>query len=268
MNESILRSPKWLRNIADFEINTGDDIKGKPSKKMQKKIDAENLRKEEEDKARKKEQDRIADELKGKEFDTLLLVTIKYIVDHYKTCKISVPTVNFLTIEDNQLKWENESFDFKVTLDNTITNPKFRVYLKHGKKEYDYTISGPAYSSFKSFLLNSVYVWFDRNRDNKYNKSYADDYYDDYYDKKSSKPESEEIKNKRRRYNLLKDALDGYERQMKTLVAWKLKNGYSHPDEKECQNQIDNVKDKIKKMKDTFKFESLNHLENFEKFNS
>jgi hypothetical protein len=33
MNESVYRSPKWLRNIIDFEVNTGGDIKGEPSKK-------------------------------------------------------------------------------------------------------------------------------------------------------------------------------------------------------------------------------------------
>lgn len=33
MNEAIYRSPKWLRNVVDFEINTGKDIKGEPSKK-------------------------------------------------------------------------------------------------------------------------------------------------------------------------------------------------------------------------------------------
>lgn len=34
MNESIYRSPKWLRNFLDFEISTGKDIKGEPSKKQ------------------------------------------------------------------------------------------------------------------------------------------------------------------------------------------------------------------------------------------
>lgn len=48
MNESIIRSPKWLRNVVDFEINTGEDIKGKPSKKMQKQIDEEIARKKQE----------------------------------------------------------------------------------------------------------------------------------------------------------------------------------------------------------------------------
>lgn len=27
INEGIYRSPKWLRNVIDFEINTGQDIK-------------------------------------------------------------------------------------------------------------------------------------------------------------------------------------------------------------------------------------------------
>lgn len=33
INEAVYRSPKWLRNFVDFEVNTGDDIKGEPSKK-------------------------------------------------------------------------------------------------------------------------------------------------------------------------------------------------------------------------------------------
>lgn len=32
MNEGVFRSPKWMRNFADFEINTGEDIKGEKSK--------------------------------------------------------------------------------------------------------------------------------------------------------------------------------------------------------------------------------------------
>lgn len=41
LNESTYRSPKFLRNFFDFEINTGDDIKGEPSKKQIKKIERE-----------------------------------------------------------------------------------------------------------------------------------------------------------------------------------------------------------------------------------
>lgn len=37
MNESIFRSPKWLRNFIDFEVNTGGDIKGEPSESQKRK---------------------------------------------------------------------------------------------------------------------------------------------------------------------------------------------------------------------------------------
>lgn len=46
INEGIFRSPKWLRNFLDFEVNTGDDIKGEPSKRA---IVKEEKRKKEED---------------------------------------------------------------------------------------------------------------------------------------------------------------------------------------------------------------------------
>jgi len=33
INEAKFRSPKWLRNYLDFEVNTGDDITGQPSER-------------------------------------------------------------------------------------------------------------------------------------------------------------------------------------------------------------------------------------------
>lgn len=50
INEGVYRSPKWLRNIFDFEVSTGEDIKGKPSKRRlakQEKERKERLAKEE-----------------------------------------------------------------------------------------------------------------------------------------------------------------------------------------------------------------------------
>lgn len=41
LNESIYRSPKIFRNFIDFEINTGSDVKGEPSKKQLKRIEKE-----------------------------------------------------------------------------------------------------------------------------------------------------------------------------------------------------------------------------------
>lgn len=46
MNESKYRSPKWLRKFIDFEVNTGEDINGKISKKQLRK--EQKIKKEEE----------------------------------------------------------------------------------------------------------------------------------------------------------------------------------------------------------------------------
>jgi hypothetical protein len=48
VNEGIYRSPKWLRNFLDYEISTGEDIKGDPSIKMKKRMAEENRIREEE----------------------------------------------------------------------------------------------------------------------------------------------------------------------------------------------------------------------------
>ena len=47
LNEAKFRSPEWLRNFVDFEVNTGDDISGAPSKRK-----AAKLEKEKQDKLR------------------------------------------------------------------------------------------------------------------------------------------------------------------------------------------------------------------------
>ena len=41
LNEAKFRSPQWLRNFVDFEVNTGDDISGEPSKRKTAKIEKE-----------------------------------------------------------------------------------------------------------------------------------------------------------------------------------------------------------------------------------
>jgi hypothetical protein len=61
LNEAKYRSPKWLRNYVDFEVNTGSDITGEKSKKQ---LKDEARQKEEEDKQRKnKEWDRRWEEM-------------------------------------------------------------------------------------------------------------------------------------------------------------------------------------------------------------
>lgn len=59
VNEAKYRSPKWLRNFVDYEINTGEDIKGEPSKKeMKRQFDKRQKAREEAEEARKEQQAR------------------------------------------------------------------------------------------------------------------------------------------------------------------------------------------------------------------
>ena len=64
INEAKFRSPKWLRNFVDYEINTGEDIKGEPSKRKAARLEKEKQA-ELKRQAEKRERDRqIQEELR------------------------------------------------------------------------------------------------------------------------------------------------------------------------------------------------------------
>jgi FtsZ-interacting cell division protein YlmF len=217
MNEAVLRSPKWLRNFVDFEVSTGEDIKGEPSKKMKqkeeerKKIEAEERerREKEERERREKEEKEKAETRKNEkeqEFDDLLKEIVTYIYSNYTKCNVNVPKHNFLTIEKDRLTYDNKKLRFKITLDNTISHPTFDVYVKWGNEVYDYKISGVIYTSVKNFFVTTLYDYYIGNTSNK--QSNQQQSY-----KQADSQESDSIKNKRRRFDLLKNTLDGYERE-------------------------------------------------------
>ena len=305
MNEAVLRSPKWLRNIADFEINTGDDIKGSPSKRKQKKLDEEEERRKEEERLRKEREEdereeeeqrnRIREkEKEDEEFKDYFKLVMAYIRKNYKLCKISVPKNDFIIIEKYDIKYAGSSdFEFKITLDNTVPFPKIVVYIKVDKNKYDNTVTGSSYAEFKMFLINEVFFYHrhnsgnydssqsksnqsksDKKNNTNYNSGpfgdYEEDEYDDYYNdfnpkydtKQKEKPkESEEIKNKRRRYELLKDVLAGHQRKLSDCLSWERKNtGKTHPDKITTQNEINATKSKINMMNTTYHFESIYYL--------
>jgi len=286
MNESVIRSPKWLRNFVDFEVNTGEDIKGAPSKRRQKKIDfeeSEKRRKAEEERLHKEYQKRQEEknrkEREEKEesdkFDELFLMVMQYIYGNFKSCKISVPNANFLTIESpDNIGVKGTDVIFKVTLNNTMRLPTFNVYIKYGKKEYSYKVSGLNYIQLKNFIIDEVYKYY-QSTGNKSSSSGSKssssgsgsssgskssgkyDYDSDYW-KNPPKSEDPERENKRRRYNLLKDTKAGYKRQMDKILEWEKKNpGQKHPDNKHIvKNQLDAVQSKIDLMNSLYHFES------------
>lgn len=272
MNESFFKTPKWLQD--------------KRAEKERKQKEKERLKQEEED----REYNRLREEEKEKqrkeyeeenksEFNFFFNSVMHNIFNEYKKCKVSIPRANFLVVERDDLLFKNLDFKYKVTLDNTVNIPRFDVEISVNKfKDYNYTASGLIYTNLKNFFLNTIYEWYkiemlyDRGKQQQ-QKKYSDDYgnygdSDDYggyndtkYKKKAEPEESEEIKNKRRRYKLLKDTLDGYNRQLTKIKEWERNNpGKTHDEKQLVLNQIDNVKDKINIMNNKFKFESIYYL--------
>lgn len=70
-NEAKYRSPEWLRNFVDFEVNTGEDIKGEPSKKraaeLEKQKQSELKRQADERQKSREKQDQIRREQQARE---------------------------------------------------------------------------------------------------------------------------------------------------------------------------------------------------------
>lgn len=265
MNEGVIRSPKWLRNFADFEINTGEDIKGKPSKRMQKKIEEEERRKREEEERRKKEEEerreqkrREEEERNQEEFQKLFNIVSSYIYHNYKDCEISVPRPNYLTVEKHDLQYENRlDFEFEVTLNNDATIPSFETIIILGNKKYTYTASGLSFIKLKRIFVEIIYPWYTyTQKSSYYGKSKRRTSYE------QEKPnENEEVKKKRKLYKLLKDTLDGYNRQMDQIKEWKRKNpGETHSDEETVKNEIKAVKNKINLLNNKYQFESKHYL--------
>jgi len=274
MNEGVVRSPKWMRNFVDFEINTGDDIKGKPSKRKQKKIDEEQerLRKKAEEirEERKKEEQKETDEL----FSELFKSVMSYIFQEYRKCYIHVDKDNFLTIEKDDLTYkDNTEFEFEVTLDNRTNIPTFNVILLYGKKILNYKISGLVYTQLRNHMLNDVYQYYKMGYSNKKgSKSNSNSSKSDYskYSRSTKSgrkktKEEEERENKERRYKTLKSTLDGYRREYMKLVN---SGNASQREIDIVLNQLNNTKDKINNMNNKFKFESIYFMKHLKRFYS
>ena len=59
--------------------------------------------------------------------------------------------------------------------------------------------------------------------------------------------------NKKRRYKLLLNTLNSYEKELNNISIWESKNiGKEHPDKRIVLNQIYNIKDKMNIIRDKF----------------
>lgn len=277
MNEAVLRSPKWLRNFFDFEINTGEDIKGKPSKKRQKQMEEERKRKEKKQREKDRKAAEKREEEKKEEFKQLWESIKVYIMKNYDDCYISVPENGTLRISKKDLSTGGKNLEFSVELTSDWNNKSvLNVEATWGNEFYAYTVSGLVNVMFMRFLMDVVYEYYRQQaRHNQRNKKYNQDtgaYEDDfagggYYRNRSQKKKEEEpADNNLRRYNLLKDVLQGHLRKMKDIVEWEKLNRKRHPEREITENEIANVRDKINNFKKKYHFENLNYLVGFELF--
>jgi len=87
---------------------------------------------------------------------------------------------------------------------------------------------------------------------------YISDFYNSGQAKKSNNSNSHthtKVNNHQRRYNLLEKTLDGYKREYQNYINIEKGTGVSKKDDKQIvKNQIDNIKDKMTKMKEKYNF--------------
>lgn len=125
-------------------------------------------------------------------------------------------------------------------------------FTQSGKK-YQISITGNGFRLKFISLLNEMQK---KSISRKYKKSKTED--------KSTKTSTATKEpqtfdqNKKRRYDLLKDTLKGYELQLKREIG-------EGKDTTQTKNEINNIKDKIKLMNQTHHFEHLHNFINFKK---
>ena len=266
-NVGVYRSPKWLRNIVDFEVNTGRDIKGEPSKREKERLEKEKSRKEKEaaeakakkvmdeayararkareDAERKEEQEQ---ERISKDLDDLY----DNILEDFKSAryhdKMSTPTnsrgdvyviYNFengyrVKMEGDRLEYGNVTYTLGavsrvrfVRLFNAITEAE-KTYRPGGSKTW-----GSSNSNTGSGSKNTG------------SSSYKSE-------PKSSDP-------KRNLYDSLVSTIKQRESQLAKMSK-------TDPDRKALENELNVAKTKRDSMKIKYKFESLSKLISFNLF--
>jgi hypothetical protein len=250
LNEAKYRSPKWLRNFIDYEVNTGEDIKGEPSKKRAEKLEKKRiaeleiqreLRQREKDKAEFIRRDQQAredirkrrerQEQIEREINTLYLSMISDFTNARYSDKIRTPTVNgetafhytfengkIIKIQGNSIHWNNIVYTI-----GTITKTKF---IKLANEMIRKKTTRPSNQSNTN-----------TNRTN--------------YTKTDVHPRGN-------LYNTLKLTIKQREEQLSKLSK-------NDPSRTALENELENAKNKVKEMKIKYQFENLKSFDEFNK---
>jgi chromosome segregation ATPase len=236
MNEAVYRSPNWLKKVLDFELHTGEDIKGKVSKKEMREKAAEEAsraaeREAEESDRKKREAEEEQSRIKS-ELDNLFQDMIRDFSNNPYSDKYHTKTVDGLTTF--HYTFENGN-TISIGDDNTIRY-----------ENVTYTVSTTYRSKFIK-LANEI-IDKGRSRPSGYGgKKSGGRYYGGSSKAKSNKYASHPKGNV---YETIKDTIKSREDQLKKMSK-------TDPERVSLQNELDAAKRRLKEMQDKYKFENL-----------
>lgn len=245
--EAKYRSPKWLRNFIDYEVNTGEDIKGEPSKKRiaelekEKEIelkrqadlkekasrDAYNIRRE------KERQEQINRERKKQEeidrdINTLYYSIISDFTKARYSDKIKTPRIGGI-------------IEFHYTFEDGRTIKLRGKNIQFG--DITYTLGVSTRSKFVSLANEMTRKATSRpTNQSKYTSQSGST-------KSNSHPKSN-------LYNTLKLTIKQREEQLSKLTK-------NDPNRVSLENELENAKNKVKEMKVKYHFENLKSFNEF-----
>lgn len=274
INEAKYRSPKWLRNFIDYEINTGEDIKGEPSKRRAEKLEKERKAElkrqaDEREKQRKRQEDarreqQAREDVRKKqeqqdqierELNTLYRSIISDFSANPYEDKIVTPKVNGTTACNYTFENGKIIKLYKNTYDN-------RYCLEWGDSTY--TLGSVWTSKFIS-LMNEI---VEKGRTRPKKSGY--DRYDSYGKSSgsssgyssggntSSGPKRDNTAGhpKGNLYNTLKQTIKQREEQLSKMSK-------QDPSRTALENELATAKRKVAEMKTKYKFENLKSYEDF-----
>lgn len=268
LNESVIRSPKWLRNFIDYEINTGEDIKGEPSKRRAAELEKE--RKKILDDAEKERIDKI-----NKETLEKARAKLKQEREKKDQERAYAEWAKKKRIEDIKLELDKIYSDLIKDFSNNPYNDKYKTPTVNGKTTFHYTFeNGKVLKIIGIELFWEAYTYtlgisylnkFIRLGNEMIEKGRNRPKTDDYYGSSSSKSKNYKSSKwkdhpKGDTYQNLKDNIKLREEQLS-----KMKVG---SDKTALENELETAKRMKDRMNDRYKFENLQNFFNFNKIKS
>lgn len=249
LNEGKFRSPKWLRNYVDFEVNTGDDISGEPSKRKTAKIEKEKQEKEYAENIEKLKRKRQKIE---KELNRIYYSLISDFSDNPYSDKTETPIINGkivfkYTFEDKKIiklyKKDNKTFlEYDINL-YTLGDEWTDKFIRLANEIIDN--GEPRKSSGRSGY----------DRYNSYSSGYQKSNSNSSQQRKANTPPKWQDHPKGTIYQTLKDTIKLREEQLKKVTG---------SEKQALQNELDAAKTMLTNLNKKYSFES--NIQNFSLF--